>query len=99
MMLRLLALVLVAGLAGCAWESRPDGGEAVHSDAASGEAGVYGPRAAPLGGDLVDAEVIEPLDGSVGADAPIPTPQPAPTTGPSDATPEVDEAPSPGTDR
>ncbi|WP_412070188.1 hypothetical protein [Rubrivirga sp. IMCC43871] len=98
MILRLTALVLVAGLAGCTWDDRPDGAEAVHS-ASDGYYGEYGPQATPLGGDLVDAEVIEPLDGGAGVDAPIPTPQPVPTTGPSDTTTEVEEALTPGTER
>ncbi|WP_412062230.1 hypothetical protein [Rubrivirga sp. IMCC45206] len=103
MTLRLTALALVAGLSGCMWEGRPDGAEAVHS-ASDGYYGEYGPQATPLGGDLVEAEVIEPLDGSAGTvgdgvAAPIPTPQPVPTTGPSDTTTEVEEALTPGTER
>ena len=95
MPLRVSALLVLAALVGCQWEGRPDGAEAVHS-ASDGYYEVDGaPEATPLGGD---AEVVEPL-GTGGSGAPVDLTQPPPTTGTEDATSEVEEALTPGTER
>lgn len=99
---RFSALFLLVALAGCQWEGRPDGAEAVHSTSD----GYYGvedaPQITPLGGRSDEAEVIEPLDPDAFGDyreAPVPLDQPAPTTGTADQTSEVEEALTPGTEQ
>jgi hypothetical protein len=102
MPLRFSALLALALLAGCTWEGRPDGAEPVHtaSDGYYDDQGA--PQTTPLG---AGAETIEPLDDDVTAPlGPAPGPpveltQPPPTTGTDDATSEVEEALTPGTEQ
>ncbi len=106
MPLRLSALLALVVLVGCQWEGRPDGAEANHSSSG----GYYDvgaePQLTPLGSSVEaiepiggDIEVVEPLDGvaAPGA-APVDLTQPPPTTGTADATSEVEEALTPGTE-
>ena len=101
MTLRISALLLLAALAtGCTWEGRPDGASANHATID----GFYEDEGAlatdPMYG--TQAEVIEPLDGEASAaanEAPVDLTQPAPTTGTLDATSEVEEALTPGTEQ
>ena len=104
MTLRISALLLVTALAtGCTWEGRPDGASANHTTID----GFYEDEGAlatdPMYG--TQAEVIEPLDGEGGVpaaaanEAPVDLTQPAPTTGTVDATSEVEEALTPGTEQ
>ena len=105
--LSLLLLLVLAPLAACQWEGRPDGAEAVHS-ASDGyyEPGVE-PTDTPLGGGPlvpaypVDAEIVEPLDPNAPLPdaAPVPQTRPAPTSGTEDTISPVEEAPTPGTDQ
>ena len=101
MTLRISAVLLVAVLAtGCAWENRPDGAQANHTtiDGFYEDEGAL--AADPVYGIGTDAEVIEPIGGVGGpADAPVDLSQPAPTTGTADATSEVEEALTPGTEQ
>ncbi|PAP78216.1 hypothetical protein [Rubrivirga marina] len=102
MPLRFSALLALAVLAGCTWEGRPDGAEAVHSASDGYYEDDGAPQTTPLGGD---AEVVEPLDAEVTAPlapapgAPVELTQPPPTTGTADATSEVEEALTPGTEQ
>ena len=102
MTLRISALLLLAALAsGCTWEGRPDGASANHATID----GFYEDEGAlasdPMYG--TQAEVVEPLDGEIPAaaanEAPVDLTQPAPTTGTVDATSEVEEALTPGTEQ
>ena len=105
-LLPLLALLLVAG---CTWEGRPDGADAVHTDRGGyfddeyGDGGLNGIEGVDA---TLDAPVVEPLQGGealpeAGAtrDAPVPLDQPVPTTGPLDTTTETEEALTPGTEQ
>ncbi len=91
---RFFALLLLVALTGCQWEGRPDGAEANHSNEDGYTDDILG---TPMG---TEAEVVEPLGGvpTPGA-APVDLTQPAPTTGTADATSEVEEALTPGTER
>ncbi len=93
MPLRFSALLALALLAGCTWEGRPDGASAVHSAGDGYYEADGAPQATPLGGD---AETIEPLDAEV--TPPVERTQPSPTTGTADATSEVEEALTPGSE-
>ena len=101
MTLRISAALLLAALAtGCTWENRPDGAEANHTTID----GFYEDEGAlasdPVYGIGTDAEVIEPIGGVDGpTEAPVDLSQPAPTTGTADATSEVEEALTPGTEQ
>ena len=102
MTLRISAALLLSVLAtGCMWEGRPDGAAANHAsiDGVYKDEGVL--RTDPIYG--VEAEVIEPLDGesfpAAANEAPVDLTQPAPTTGTADATSEVEEALTPGTEQ
>ena len=99
MPLRLSALLLVAVLAGCTWEGRPDGASAVHTSSD----GYYEDDGAPQTTPLGTGDVVEPLDASRPAPAataaPVDLTQPPPTTGTADATSEVEEALTPGTEQ
>ena len=95
----LLLLLAFSLAAGCAWEGRPDGAEAVHS--ASDGFGDLDPTATPLGGVPLERPIVEPLDGpntlpGPVADAPVPITQPPPTTGTDDQVSPVEEALTPG---
>jgi hypothetical protein len=100
-MSRLFLLALLLAATGCTWDDRPDGADAVRTSSdgyfdAEGE-----PQSSPLGGIPTEVEVIEPLDSDPATidEAPVDLSQPAPTTGTADATSEVEEALTPGTER
>ena len=106
MTLRISAVLFLAALAtGCAWENRPDGASANHTTID----GFYEDEGAlasdPVYGIGTEAEVVEPLGGvgdipeSAANEAPVDLTQPAPTTGTVDATSEVEEALTPGTEQ
>ncbi len=107
MSLRLFApLLLLALLAGCTWEGRPDGADAVHTASDGYFDDGIDPTETPLGdGGIqplapVDAEIIEPPgDASAPGAAPVPMGQPAPTSGTIDNTSEVEEALTPGSEQ
>ena len=99
-MLRLSALALLATLAGCQWEGRPDGAEAVRTAGDGFYESEYQPQVTPLGGSATDRDVAVPLDATAPAGgAPVDLSQPAPTGGTADATSEVEEALTPGTEQ
>lgn len=98
MPVRLSALLLVVGLAGCTWEDRPDGADAVHSASDGYYEAEGAPQTTPLGGGG-DAEIVEPLDPAAADAPPVDLTQPAPTTGTADQTSEVEEALTPGTEQ
>lgn len=95
------AALALPALAGCTWEGRPDGAQAVHTP--RGE--YYGDIRRSNG--VIDVPVVDPgLGGDEAlpsaeatADAPVPLDQPAPTTGTADNTTEVEEALTPGTEQ
>ena len=95
MSLRFSALIALTALAGCTWEGRPDGAEAVHSASDGYYEDAGAPQATPLGGGA-DA-MVEPLGDEV--TPPVERTQPPPTTGTADATSEVEEALTPGTEQ
>lgn len=108
MTLRLTPVLLLAALGGtlvtgCAWEGRPDGASANHTtiDGFYEDEGAL--AADPVYGIGTEAEVVEPLDASEairpGMAAPVDLSQPAPTGGTADATSEVEEALTPGTEQ
>ena len=105
MPLRLSALLALVALVGCQWEGRPDGAEANHATSDGYYDADVAPQATPLGGrvevvePLGDVEVVEPVDGVAAPGAPpVDLTQPPPTTGTVDATSEVEEALTPGTE-
>ena len=85
----LVALALLA--TGCQWNGRPDGGSAVHTGGV--DQSNYD--------RTDDVEVVEPLDAAPAAPgaAPVDLTQPPPTMGTDDATSEVEEALTPGTEQ
>ncbi|MDT0632197.1 hypothetical protein RQM47_09160 [Rubrivirga sp. S365] len=108
MTLRVLAFaaaLALPALAGCTWEGRPDGAQAVHTPRGD----YYGDVRRSNGVSdvpVVDVPVVEPGLGdealpsaAATADAPVPLDQPAPTTGTADNTTEVEEALTPGTEQ
>ena len=108
-MTRLLPLLALLVAAGCTWEGRPDGADAVHTDSDGyyddeyrdgGLDGIEGVDA------TLDVPVVDPVmgdealsSGAATADSPVPLDQPAPTTGTFDTTTEVEEALTPGTEQ
>ncbi|WP_420455000.1 hypothetical protein [Rubrivirga sp.] len=101
MPLRLSALLALVALVGCQWEGRPDGAEANHSASDGYYDADAAPQATPLGGGVgTEVEVVEPLGGvDAPGTAPVDLTQPPPTTGTADATSEVEEALTPGTEQ
>ena len=102
MTLRISAFLFLAVFAaGCTWEGRPDGAAANHTTLD----GYYDDDGVTVAGPEfgTQAEVIEPLDGesfpAAANEAPVDLTQPAPTTGTADATSEVEEALTPGTEQ
>ena len=109
--LPLLALLLVA--AGCTWEGRPDGADAVHTDSDGYYDDRYGDGYDDGGLDgiggvdaTLDVPVVDPVMGDEALpeagttrDSPVPLDQPVPTTGPLDTTTETEEALTPGTEQ
>lgn len=104
-----LLLFALALLAGCTWDERPDGADAVHTDSDGYFDEDVDPTETPLGGsgvelvEPVDSEILEPVGDGAGAPAgvggaPVPLDQPVPTTGTEDNTSEVEEALTPGTE-
>ncbi len=96
---RISAALLLAALAtGCTWEGRPDGASANHTTL-DGYYDNGGVRELELSYEIA-TEPIEPLDGATSPSAaPVDLTQPAPTTGTADATSEVEEALTPGTEQ
>ena len=108
-MTRLLPLLVLLAAAGCTWEGRPDGADAVHTDSDGyyddeyGDGGLDGIEGVDA---TLDVPVVDPVmgdealpSGAATADSPVPLDQPVPTTGPLDATTEVEEALTPGTEQ
>ena len=97
---RLLAAALALGLlAGCSWDDRPDGGDPLHQGEDDFARDLDG-RA--LQRDAAEADPFDPYDAEAlpsVSEAPVPLPQPVPTTGSADATSEIEEALTPGTER
>ena len=87
MPLRLTAFIALAALAGCTWDSRPDGASAVHSASDGYYESEAAPQTTPLGGGG-DAEVVEPLGDEI--TPPVELTQPPTTADTPDATSEVD---------
>lgn len=97
---RLFAALLALGLlAGCTWDERPDGGDPLHR----GDEDFYRTLDdQALERDYAEADPYDPYDREAlptVSEAPVPLPQPVPTTGPADATSEIEEALTPGTER
>lgn len=97
---RLPAALLALGLlAGCTWDNRPDGGDPLHR----GDEDFYRTlESRELEVDNVEADPYDPYNREALPsvdEAPVPLPQPVPTTGPADATSEIEEALTPGTER
>ncbi|MGB3541408.1 hypothetical protein [Rubrivirga sp.] len=99
-MSRLSVLVLLLAATGCVWEGRPDGADAVRTASDGYFDADSEPQSSPLGGIPSEVEIVEPLEGVAPVtDAPVDLSQPPPTTGTADATTEVEEALTPGTER
>ena len=109
-MTRLAPLLALLVVAGCTWEGRPDGADAVHTDSD----GYFNDRVYDDGGldgirgvdATLDVPVVEPVmgdealpSGEATQDSPVPLDQPVPTTGSFDTTTEVEEALTPGTEQ
>ena len=108
-MLRSAPLLALLVLAGCTWEGRPDGADAVHTDSDGyfddryDDGGLDGIRGVDA---TIDVPVVDPVmdgealpSGAATQDAPVPLDQPVPTTGAADNTNEVEEALTPGTEQ
>lgn len=95
-----LVLLALAPLAACTWDDRPDGGDPLHRGEADFVRDIEG-RRSPADGVLLDPLGAPNDDQALPSvsEAPVPLPQPTPTTGPVDATSEVEEALTPGTER
>ena len=90
-----LLLALPLATAGCQWEGRPDGGAAAER---TGDVRQPAARLDPV--PLNEGPVVEPVEGVDAPDAaPVDLTQPPPTTGTADATSEVEEALTPGTEQ
>lgn len=100
MSFRISAVLLLSVLAsGCVWGDRPDGAAANHTP----QGGVYNNGGTRTSDPLYDmnTEITVPLDDAATSptQAPVDLTQPAPTTGTADATSEVEEALTPGTEQ